>query len=347
MMGRRHTAAVLVATALVAGCAGPVTGTTSAASPAATATASVERRDLVTRDELNGMLGYRGAVPLIAGRDGTLTWMPRTGTVVRRGDVVAEIDGTATRLLLGDRPVWRHLAVGCRGPDVRQLNDNLAALGYAERDELPGARFDWRTWHALARWQEDVGARRTGAVALGDVLFLPHGVRVGTVEAPLGTRVSAGQTIANATRRTQAVTVDLDAARRDALTKGSPVVVILPDRTRIDAAVRSTGRVVSPPSGSQERPTVDVEIELSGATSGPAGELDAAPVVVVVEHLLAEDVLTVPVGALVAVTGGGYTVERVTAAGTEQVPVEPGQFADGLVEITGAVADGDRVAVPS
>jgi hypothetical protein len=40
-------------------------------------------------------------------------------------------------------------------------------------------------------------------------------------------------------------------------------------------------------------------------------------------------------------------VERKTAGGVELVPVEPGQFSDGLVEVTGDIAEGDEVVVPS
>ena len=58
------------------------------------------------------------------------------------------------------------------------------------------------------------------------------------------------------------------------------------------------------------------------------------------------DVLAVPVTALLALPGGGYAVERRTAAGTERVPVEPGQFADGLVAVRGALRAGDEVVVP-
>jgi peptidoglycan hydrolase-like protein with peptidoglycan-binding domain len=342
----RAAAAIWVAAALIAGCAEAAAREPGDdPSPVATATATVTRQDLVTRDELDGSLGYRGAVPLIAGRNGVLTWMPRAGTVVERGDVVAEIDGVATRLLIGDRPAWRRLAVGCAsGPDIRQLNDNLAALGYADRDDLPNGRFDWHTRHAVYHWQADLGLPQTGAVELGDVMFLPRGVRIGAVEAQRGTSVGAGQTLANATRRRQVVTVDLDAGHRGNLTKRAPVVVVLPDRTRVDATVRSIGRVVSAPAGPDDTPTVKVEIALA---KGAAGELEAAPVVVIVERVIAEDVVTVPVGALLAVADGGYVVERVTPGGTERVPVEPGQFADGLVEVTGDIAAGDDVVVPS
>jgi peptidoglycan hydrolase-like protein with peptidoglycan-binding domain len=346
-MGRTRAAAALwIAAALIAGCSRAAAAEPGAdPSEVAVATTAVTRQDLVTRDELNGSLGYAGAVPLVAGRDGILTWMPKAGTMVWRGDVVAEIDGVATRLLLGDRPMWRRMAVGCsNGLDIRQLNDNLAALGYAERDDLPNERFDWRTRQAVYRWQDDLGLRQTGAVELGDVMFLPYGVRIGTLEAQRGTKVSAGQTLANATRRRRVVTVDLDAAHHGSLSEDAPVVVVLPDRTRVDATVRSIGRVVSAPAGPDDTPTVKVEIGLAEVAPG---KLDAAPVVVIVERVLAEDVLTVPVGALVARVEGGYAVERVTAGGTEHVAVEPGQFADGLVEVTGDLAEGDDVVVPS
>jgi len=74
---------------------------------------------------------------------------------------------------------------------------------------------------------------------------------------------------------------------------------------------------------------------------------DAAPVTVLIDRVLATDVLVVPVGALLASTGQGFSVERLTADGIELVPVEPGQFAAGLVEVSGAISEGDEVVVPS
>ncbi len=60
-----------------------------------------------------------------------------------------------------------------------------------------------------------------------------------------------------------------------------------------------------------------------------------------------EDVLAVPVTALIARAGGGYAVSVRSGAATREVPVQPGLFADGYVELTGGgVRAGDRVAVP-
>lgn len=63
---------------------------------------------------------------------------------------------------------------------------------------------------------------------------------------------------------------------------------------------------------------------------------------------LAEDVLTVPVTALLALVEGGYAVEVVQADGTTTlVGVTTGMFSDGYVEIAGdGLSDGLRVVVP-
>lgn len=345
--GRVRAAVGLCVAVLLSGCGHPAAADPEDTEKPAPTTTEVLRQDLTTRDEFAGRLEYADPTPLVAGRDGTLTWIPEEGTVVRRGKVVAEIDGVATRLLIGDKPGWRRLAVGePDGPDIAQLEDNLVALGYAERDMLPDEWFDWRTRAAVYRWQDDLELAQTGDVEPGDVVFLPSAARIGEVAASQGTPVGAGQPLATVTGTEQVVTVDLDVADRDRMPEGSSVVVVLPDRTEVDATVRSVGRVASARGESAENPTVPVEIELAGS-AGQAHELDAAPVMVHVERVLAREALIVPVGALVARAGsGGYAVERVTTAGTELVAVEPGRFADAVVEITGDIAEGDRVVIP-
>ncbi len=51
--------------------------------------------------------------------------------------------------------------------------------------------------------------------------------------------------------------------------------------------------------------------------------------------------------ALVALTGGGYAVEVPDGASSVLIAVEPGFFADGLVEIdTTGITEGDVVVLP-
>ncbi len=58
------------------------------------------------------------------------------------------------------------------------------------------------------------------------------------------------------------------------------------------------------------------------------------------------DVVAVPVEALLALAEGGYAVEVQDGNGTRLIAVEAGFYADGLIEVTGDVAPGDMVVVP-
>jgi multidrug efflux pump subunit AcrA (membrane-fusion protein) len=64
----------------------------------------------------------------------------------------------------------------------------------------------------------------------------------------------------------------------------------------------------------------------------------------------ARSALVVPVGALLARASGGYAVEVAGPGNTRRyVPVTTGIFddADGMVQVTGALAPGQRVVVPA
>jgi multidrug efflux pump subunit AcrA (membrane-fusion protein) len=93
-------------------------------------------------------------------------------------------------------------------------------------------------------------------------------------------------------------------------------------------------------------PTIEVTIAVDAPE---AATYDQAPVEVGIVRQARENVLAVPVNALVALLEGGYAVERVAADGTSGlVGVEPGIFEDGWVEVRGDGLDaGDAVVVPS
>ena len=77
-----------------------------------------------------------------------------------------------------------------------------------------------------------------------------------------------------------------------------------------------------------------------------APNLDQAPVKVRVTTSAARGVLAVPVSALLAVSGGGYALERMSIDGTtEQVPVKVGAFADNFVQVAGNIKAGDEVVI--
>jgi multidrug efflux pump subunit AcrA (membrane-fusion protein) len=76
--------------------------------------------------------------------------------------------------------------------------------------------------------------------------------------------------------------------------------------------------------------------------------LDQAPVTVNITTASMKNVLVVPVAALLAEAPGGYDVEVAGPGNARRyVPVTTGIFDDnsGLVQVTGALAPGQRVVV--
>jgi peptidoglycan hydrolase-like protein with peptidoglycan-binding domain len=120
---------------------------------------------LVIREELDGAFGYADRRPLTTRLSGTITMLPTEGETMRRGDALVAVDGHPVVLLYGMVPAWRRLGLGVSpGPDVRQLETNLTALGYAPESINVDRRFDEETAAAVGQWQRDLGLNGTGVV---------------------------------------------------------------------------------------------------------------------------------------------------------------------------------------
>lgn len=317
------------------------------------ATAAVERRDLVEREEVDGTLGYGESRDLGFGGQGTITALPAEGTVVDRGGQLGEVDGDPVSLLFGDRPLWRAIGAGTPdgsgttdGADIAQLEANLIAMGYATEAALgPNETWSQATTTALQAWQEDLGVEETGRIEPGDVVFAPGPVRVAAHTADVGGQ--AGGPALQVTGTERLVDVDLDASRQGILEVGQAVEVELPDGTVVAGTVRSVASTVTPGDPQQGTgATVAVVVVLDDPAS--AGGLDQAPVEVRIVSVQAADALAVPVEALLALAEGGYAVERTDGS---LVGVELGAFADGYVAVTplggDELAEGDELVVPA
>jgi peptidoglycan hydrolase-like protein with peptidoglycan-binding domain len=281
---------------------------------------------------------------------GTVTWLPVEGTIVERGDPLYELDGEPSGILMyGPRPAWREMAEGIEGEDVRQLQENLIALGFDDASLTASGVFDEATTKAVKAWQQSLGHPETGVVGLGQVVFQPSAVRVAVQTVALGDTVTSGMEVLTATSTARVVTVDLSADDQALITPGDEVEVDLPDGTRTTGQVETVGSVATAPADGQGSPTIEVTIALDDPSA--TGTVDQAPVDVLVTTLGREDVLAVPVNALLALLEGGYAVEVVAADGTTHlVGVETGIFEDGWVEIdvpNGGLSEGDQVVVPS
>jgi hypothetical protein len=316
-------------------------GAATSTSPSSRVTATVTKRDLAETTDASGTLGYGATRELALAAHGTVTALPAVGSVIDRGGEVAEVDGRPVVLLFGDRPAWRTLnAAVSDGADVEQLEANVIALGYATEAQLgPNTTWSAATTTAVKKWQADLGVDTTGEVAPGDIVFTPAPIRVAQLVATIGGQ--AGGPALKITDTQRVVAVSLDAAQQSLVKVGDKVQVELPDSTATPGTITNVGTVAA--AGQQgSDPTIPITITLDDQSVG-AG-LDAAPVTVKATTKQASGVLAVPVASLLALAEGGYAVERVTGVATSTlVGVQTGVFADGWVEVTGDLHEGDQV----
>lgn len=318
----------------------------------ATGTAAVTARDLRAQEQVQGTLGYGEARTVTNQRQGTITWLPQEGAVVRRGQTLYRVDGKPVQLLCGKLPAWRELAVGVDdGSDVRQLERNLVALGHdPDRAITVDDHFTSATRAAVRRWQEAVGLPETGTMRPGDAVWQPGAVRVGELKAAVGDAARPGTPVFEATSTARQVAIDLDASRQPYVHVGDPVDIELPGGRTTTGRVSSVGKVATAASGSDpgsdSSPTVEVTMSLDKPKA--SGSLDQAPVEASITTEVRRHVLAVPVNALLALAEGGYAVEVERDGRRALVGVRLGLFAEGMVEVRGdGLRAGDRVVVPA
>jgi hypothetical protein len=319
-------------------------GAIPAAAATRTSLATVERRDLVEREDVSGTLGYSDADEHLSPRAGTITRLPKPGTVIERGQVVFDVDAQGIPLLYGEIPIYRDLRAGVSdGADVRQLEDNLAALGFGDGLTVDD-HFDAATTRALRAWQESLGMARNGVLTASDAVVAAGPVRVASLVAKKGARVGSGTPVLSTTGTSRTVKVRLETSRQSLATVGGAAQIVLPDGSVADGTVVDVGTVATKDS-EQSSPKIDVTVALDDGSR--AGALTEAPVTVRLTKATAEDVLTVPVRALLALSEGGYAVEVKRNGTRSLVGVDLGAFADGSVEVAGDLRAGDRVVMPS
>ncbi|MCP3996633.1 MAG: HlyD family efflux transporter periplasmic adaptor subunit [bacterium] len=226
------------------------------------------------------------------------------------------------------------------GGDVRQLEAALTTLGY-EGIVVDGV-WDDGTSSAVQAWQADAGLEDDGIVDLGEVVFLSATVRVNEVLASVGSSVNPGSPVLGISSADQFVTFNLPASDQGLVIVGQDVIVEMPDGSDAGGTVIEIDSVAT---AGQGEATFGVKVVLDDPSV--AAGLDEAPVDVEVISDSVSNVMAIPVSALVALQEGGYAVEMQAGNGTQLVAVEPGFYADGLVEVESAgLSVGDMVVVP-
>ncbi|MGH7765471.1 MAG: efflux RND transporter periplasmic adaptor subunit [Candidatus Dormibacteraceae bacterium] len=353
-------AAVVVAVTATAGLVAasiPKQVTPAAQEPPAN-TAKVQQGKLSAMVSVAGTLTYRAQsdgspYPVINRLSGIYTELPEAGDKVDCGGVLYRVDGDPVLLLCGATPAYRSLWAGERGPDVSELKANLVNLGYATGTQLDTSSdyFGSATALALEKLQSKLGEDQTGIVDLGQAVFLPEAVRIAKVSGQLGGSALPGVEVMDATSDALEVQVALDPSQQGQVLTGDLARIDLPGNTSVTGKVDRLGRVAQVPAGQNNnagQATIPAFISLDDP--GKVRGLDMAPVHVEITTEGVDNVLSVPVTALVGKAGGGFAVEIVRDGGRrELVTVKLGLFdtAGGRVQVEGDLHLGDLVVVPS
>ena len=176
---------------------------------------------------------------------------------------------------------------------------------------------------------------------------------VGSYITSEGSAVAANSQMYNISSTGVEVVFQIDASDQDIVSVGDSVEVELPSEDRIKATISYIDPVVT-----QGQNGDFIEVKLDISSTEDVKVYDQAPVDVFVTSEVSQDVLYVPVNALIALAEGGYALEiyngesevgvfeGVSGVDTTYVGVEIGVFTDGFVEVSGNISEGMIVVVP-
>ena len=125
-------------------------------------TAPVEERVIENTIVARGEVAYADSVDVKLGAPSSegpaiVTGdVPEVGAVLNAADIALEVTGRPVIVLPGDLPAYRSLSVGMSGPDVLQLKQALASLGFTSGD-LGSQVFDADTATGLGQLYQHVG----------------------------------------------------------------------------------------------------------------------------------------------------------------------------------------------
>jgi len=276
------------------------------------------------------------------------------GDTIVQGDIVYVADDLPITAVVAPDGIERELRNGVDdGDDVLAVESMLVELGYdASGDLVVDTEFDDATDSALREWQEDLqntyeDVRVDGRIGPDDLFVAAEGELVGSVTEHDTAILASGTELWSTTSSTTARQVETEIAvsGQDRLALGTVVDVEFPDGTIVAGTVSDIATTTTiDPTNPDADATIAITLDLTEIPESAADLVEVDVVVKLVDEL-AEGVVIVPVGALVARGDGVFAVEALTTTGTTFITVEPGMFDDGFVEVEGLQA-GVQVVVP-
>ena len=276
---------------------------------------------------------------------GTVTEVAVEGTVLDHGDTLFVVEGDPVTLFVTDVPFYRTLDIASIGNDVRVLEESLTSFGFDANGALVvDDVFDEATTEALVAWQASIDAPVDGVLNIGEIMVTESPIRIAASHISIGSNVTQGTQIYTPSTSTSVVSVRLPAEDQELIVAGDSVTVVMPNGDNEPASVTTVGNIAI---RSQEFGTY-FEVEITLDRQGAAAGLDEAPVDVELIDDRVENVLVVPVTALLALGEGGYAVQIDAGDGqTRLIAVDAGMYADGSVEVISSELEaGMKVVVP-
>jgi multidrug efflux system membrane fusion protein len=226
-------------------------------------------------------------------------------------------------------------------PSARRVTDVKVTLG----QDPPGAPATAETGATTPAKDQRAKAKSTGKKPPEEKSAEKEPAKeAGDKDPPAGeSATSAGEVALTTTSTQQIVQLKVKPEQQQLARLGETVTVQLPGDVHAPGKVTEVGTVASEssaagdeakgsPSGESDESTIPVTVTLERHVA----HLDEAPVSVELVKAIRHSVLTVPVTALIATAGGGYAVEALLIDRRVTVPVTPGMFASGYVQVEGA-----------
>ena len=175
----------------------------------------------------------------------------------------------------------------------------------------------------------------------------------GSIINDVGSAVALNSPLYNISSVGIEVVFQVDATDQETVTLGKNVEIELPTDERVPTVITFIDQVVT-----QTQAGDFIEVVLEVLNPEEVEAYDQAPVKVFLTTEVSENVLYVPVNALLALAEGGYalevyeglaegsTFEGESGVDTTYVAVEIGVFTDGFVEVIGNIQEGQLVVVP-
>jgi len=337
---------VLLAVAALSWWAGRATTTTSGLAHRATApnapvlTAPVVRKRLGMTLQATGRLVAAGGETVtvgaisVPGAESIVTAnVLHVGERIGNGAVVAQVAGRPVLAFAGNTPMYRSLGGGESGPDIAQLQQDLAGIGYGIADNA--GSYGPSTSAALAELYRHDGYTPPPAAPYGrghanrlivepqsEIVFLHElPATVAAIKEPIGK--SIGTPAVTLTYGLVVVDATLTAAQGYLAEPGDRATVAVSRGRPLVGVVGAIKRSVS-------RPTATATIALSGVAAG--AQIGSQVHISIDAQSSAVPTLALPIGALYA-SGDGSAYVILAGHSRQHVPVTVGQAVGGYVPI--------------